>query len=71
MATDGLCIRCGNPVFTTDHEGYPDDYCGPCEDALIARANEDREWQHFHPGEPCPEIEKTSLPPISPERSER
>ena len=56
------CKHCGDCVFSHDWEGFPNDYCERCEQALIDRCNEEQEWDYFHPGTRCPEIELTPMP---------
>ena len=51
------CPQCGNPVYEDDS-----DYCELCEEIAIERSQKRAEWDHFHDGEPCPEIELQSLP---------
>jgi hypothetical protein len=41
------CIDCG----------YRDTRCVSCNSKLIDQANNRREWDHYHPGEPIPECE--------------
>lgn len=42
-----VCSECKKEVFTfTERE---DRLCFRCADRLIERANERREWEHYHP----------------------
>lgn len=43
--------KCGDYIFETDHEGYPNDICGNCTDLAIEKSLRDREWQHYHLGQ--------------------
>ena len=66
----GKCKVCGAEAEWADYydeEGCgpfhePSDHCGRCTDIIIERTNQRREWDYYHPGERCPEIELTPLP---------
>ena len=53
---DKQCKRCGawEVEVIDDWESL---YCLGCNDREIERSNKQREWSHYHPGEPCPESE--------------
>ena len=48
--------NCSREAEPDDEYGHRD-YCGRCEDRLIDRANKRREWDYYHPGQPCPRSE--------------
>lgn len=68
-----LCPNCNYPLAPKDKAickpcrseeaiGWGDDYdMSPAEEAAAERAYENSraraEWDHYHPGEPCPDIE--------------
>ena len=49
----GICVAdgCWNPGEDFG-DGERSLYCGWHNDVLIEQANADREWRHYHPGEP-------------------
>lgn len=51
-----LCTRCKQyPVERI--EDWVSHLCPYCNDREIERSNRRREWDHYHPGEPCPNCE--------------
>lgn len=44
---DRCCKKCGKHEVE-EIEDWISDYCGRCNDGLIDKANERREWDHFH-----------------------
>lgn len=58
------CISCGSydlEYFEDLDGGYYDSRCYHCNDLLIDQSNNIREWTEFHPGEPCPVIERDKI----------
>lgn len=54
-----ICAKCKvNPVEQIDE--WVSNYCSFCNDRMIERSNKRREWDHFHPGQPCPKSELES-----------
>ncbi len=58
----GLCKQCGEPTDWDNHEGGYEAYCGHCYDVMAEREAKRRDWEHWHDGEPCPEIELPAMP---------
>ena len=56
---DNRCRHCNG--WLIDHLELEYGYCDRCLAALEDRAQERREWDHYH-DDPCPEIELTPLP---------
>lgn len=51
-----LCCRCKvNEVERIDD--WESIQCTECNDRDIQRSDKRREWDYYHPGEPCPKSE--------------
>lgn len=51
-----VCARCKTePVEVIDE--WVSHLCCYCNDREIERSNRQREWDHYHPGTPCPKSE--------------
>ncbi len=46
---------CGAYLFSEDEIELG--VCERCADRMYERYQKRREWEHFHPGEPCPKEE--------------
>ena len=51
-----LCCKCKQREVERIDD-WESIYCSRCNDGLIEQTNKRREWDHFHPGEPCPKSE--------------
>lgn len=63
------CRQCGGRTewgSYIDEDGCridePEPYCEYCYEIMAERSAKRREWDYYHPGEPCPECE---LPPLT------
>lgn len=52
-----LCCRCKREPVEDFGDGEPSWQCTHCNDKDIQRSENRREWDYYHPGEPCPPIE--------------
>lgn len=52
------CVRCGE-FGVESWDGDDSSQCPSCNDRDIERMQNIREWDEYHPGTPCPEIEKS------------
>ncbi len=57
MSERDMCRRCGSSDLEYWGDGEYSDMCYRCNDREIARSNKLREWNYYHPGEPCPKSE--------------
>jgi hypothetical protein len=68
----GICGASTSWVSYVDEDGFPDSapepYCDHCYEIMAERSSKRREWDYYHPGEPCPECELPSLPTTLKER---
>lgn len=58
--SDPRCKQCGYPLIEEIELDY--ETCQHCLETMAERTRQRSEWDHCHPGEPCPEIELTPLP---------
>lgn len=42
----------------------PEDHCEDCLELMAERYRQRREFEHYHPGERCPESELTPMPTL-------
>lgn len=49
------CARCKAHLLSQDELDFG--VCEDCAERAYHREQKRREWDHYHPGEPCPEIE--------------
>ena len=67
---DATCKRCGAPAAWGefyDEDGCgpyhePEDHCEDCLEVMAERYRQRREFEYYHPGERCPEVELTPMP---------
>lgn len=52
------CQHCNSSLWSDDELDF--NTCNPCLESQYERSQAQQEWDYYHPGEPCPEIE---LPP--------
>lgn len=51
------CLKPGCPNLQEEWDGDTNGYCVRHNNELIERNENRAEWNYYHPGEPCPEIE--------------
>ena len=47
--------RCGRPLFGENEQNFGS--CNRCLDRMAERESRRREWDYYHPDEPCPQSE--------------
>lgn len=50
------CKKCKLPLLSENELEF--EHCERCLEAQAERYQRRREWNEYHPGEPCPEIEQ-------------
>lgn len=53
-----VCVNCGSPDLEHWGDGEYSIRCGRCNDREIEKSNRQRDWDHYHPGEPMPKSER-------------
>lgn len=56
-----LTPQCKNWAVPEDEHDWASGYCESCEDRLIMEATNIREWDFYHPDEPCPKVEREKI----------
>lgn len=52
-----MCARCKRREVEVIDD-WQSVNCRECNDVLIDQSNRVREWDYYHPGEPCPKSER-------------
>lgn len=52
-----LCVTCKVRPVENFGDGGPSFQCVECNNQDINQSDNQREWDHYHPGEPCPASE--------------
>jgi hypothetical protein len=56
MRRNELCQCCKRECVEII-DGWNSSQCGRCNDRDIEYSNKRREWDYYHPGQPCPKSE--------------
>lgn len=51
-----ICCKCKRREVEVIDD-WISNYCDYCNDGFIDQSNKRQEWDHYHPGEPCPKSE--------------
>lgn len=59
--TRWTCEKCNTNPMEDFGDSEPGPWCIQCNDEAINRSENQREWVHHHPGEPCPPAERDKV----------